>query len=602
MCGVSALFAYHYAASSTDRDELRAIRDQMSARGPDGAGEWFSDDGRVALGHRRLSIIDLSDAAAQPMSSADGRLRISYNGEIYNHRELRRKLESSGVRFRTNSDTEVLLAMYEQHGTGMFEQLRGMYAFALWDDRVGRMLLARDPYGIKPLYVADDGWTVHVASQVKALLASPRVSRAREPAGQAGFYLFGSVPEPWTLYQQVRALPAGCFQWIGDTGPRAPVRHFELASCLRSVAQPTTDTEFADAIRDSVRAHLVADVPVGLFLSAGIDSGVLASHVAALHEEPAIATTVAFDEFVASAEDEAPLATRVAARYGLRHVVRRVAREEFTADLPRILAAMDQPSIDGINTWFVAKACREQGLKVALSGVGADELLGGYDSFADIPRWVRATRWSRAVPGAGKLTRAVLAPLLSRSGKRPKAAGMLELGPTIPGSYLLRRGLFMPWELDRVLPRDIAREGLRRLRWREHVTARSAPGAPDAIQVALLESQMYLRNQLLRDSDWASMAHGLEIRTPYVDVRLAARIGPLLATARAREGKRRLAASAEPPLPDAVAQRRKTGFGTPIRGWLQGDPRLSSSRGSRVPTRQHWSRTLAVGVLAELAT
>lgn len=596
MCGVASIFAYHYAASTVDRDELRTIRDHMSKRGPDGAGEWFSDDARVALGHRRLSIIDLSDAAAQPMASSDGRLRISYNGEIYNHRELRAQLASEGVVFRTHSDTEVLLAMYERYGAQMFAQLRGMYAFALWDGRVGRMLLARDPYGIKPLYVADDGWTVRVASQVKALLASPRVSRTPEPAGQVGFFLFGSVPEPWTMYQQVQAVPAGCYQWIGDTGPCEPVRHFDLSSCLRGDGSNAAEAGFGDAIRDSVRAHLVADVPVGLFLSAGIDSGVLASHVAALHDEPTIATTVAFDEFRGSAEDEGPLASEVARRYGLRHVVRRVGRDEFAADLSRILEAMDQPSIDGINSWFVAKACREQGLKVALSGVGADELLGGYDSFTDVPRWVRATKWSRALPGAGAILRRSLEPFVSRTALSPKAAGMLELGPTFAGSYLLRRGLYMPWELSRVLPHESCVEGLRRLQWPTHVGARTAPEAGAPTQVALLESQMYLRNQLLRDCDWASMAHGLEVRTPYVDARLAAQIGPMLAKATVGSGKRRLAATASPPLPEAVASRRKTGFGTPIRTWLEQEPRLA---GSSVATgRQHWSRKVAVGVLA----
>ena len=230
VCGIAGIFAYHYPALPVDRDELRRIRDHMAARGPDGKGEWFSEDGRVGLAHRRLSIIDLSDRAAQPMISDDGQLVVSFNGEIYNFRELRRGLEARGRVFRTESDTEVLLHLYAEKGEAMLGDLRGMFAIALWDGRKNSLLLARDPYGIKPLYLADDGWTVRFASQVKALLTSPRVSRVAEPAGLAGFYLFGSVPEPFTLYQEIRSVPAGSYQWVDSTGPRPAVPYFSMAA------------------------------------------------------------------------------------------------------------------------------------------------------------------------------------------------------------------------------------------------------------------------------------------------------------------------------------------------------------------------------------
>src|SRR5262249_45663699 len=197
MCGIAGIYAYHYAANPVDRDELRTIRDHMSVRGPDGVGEWYSPDQRVAFGHRRLSIIDLSERGAQPMASADGKLIVTFNGEIYNYRELRAWLEAKGRRFRTQSDTEVLLQLYAEKGEAMVHDLRGMFAFGLWDANRGALLLARDPYGIKPLYYADDGWTLRFASQVKALVAGGRVSRAQEPAGWVGFCLFGSVPEPF---------------------------------------------------------------------------------------------------------------------------------------------------------------------------------------------------------------------------------------------------------------------------------------------------------------------------------------------------------------------------------------------------------------------
>src|SRR5215472_3773176 len=212
MCGITGIYAYRSTAKSVDHDELIRMRDHMAARGPDGSGDWYSaDDGRVGFGHRRLSIIDLSSRGAQPMQTADGRQVITFNGEIYNYRALRSKLEAKGYVFQSNSDTEVLLHLYAELGHDMLRELRGMFAFAICDSQEQQLLLARDPYGIKPLYYANDGSTLRFASQVKALMAGRAVSRDPDPAGWVGFYLFGSVPEPFTTYGEVRALPAGSF-------------------------------------------------------------------------------------------------------------------------------------------------------------------------------------------------------------------------------------------------------------------------------------------------------------------------------------------------------------------------------------------------------
>ena len=318
MCGIAAIFAYHQAALPVARAELRAIRDQMALRGPDGSGEWLSPDARIGLAHRRLAIIDLSDRAAQPMASADGQLVISFNGEIYNYRELRRELEAAGCLMRTESDTEVLLHLYQREGAAMLTRLRGMFAIALWDSRHQGMLLARDPFGIKPLYYADDGWTLRAASQVKALLTSSAVSRAPEPAGLAGFYLTGSVPEPFTLYQEVRSVPAGCSQWVDASGPQPPQAYFSPAQVWADAGQAARCPDDAlqatvrAALIDSVAHHLVADVPVGAFLSAGIDSGALVGLMRDAGQNDIQTVTLAFAEFVGSPQDEAPLAAQVA--------------------------------------------------------------------------------------------------------------------------------------------------------------------------------------------------------------------------------------------------------------------------------------------------
>jgi asparagine synthase (glutamine-hydrolysing) len=579
MCGINGIFAYNSAAGEPAEQELVATRDYMQRRGPDGHGAWWNEQRRVALGHRRLAILDLSERAAQPMLNESGTLAVTFNGEIYNYPALRAELELSGVHFRTTSDTEVLLHLYERDGEAMVHRLRGMFAFAIWDARANALFLARDPYGIKPLYVADDGWHFRFASQVKALLAGGRVSHDPEPAGIVGFHLWGSVPEPFTLYRDVRALPAGHTQWIDSAGPRAPKPYASIAAVLaksvlaKSARQSASGAEVEAHVRaatlESVAAHLLADVEVGVFLSAGIDSGVLLGLMRDAGQKKVRAITLAFDEFKGSLQDEVPLAAQMAALYGAQHVVRRVDEAEFRQDLPQILAAMDQPSIDGINAWFVSKAAAEAGLKVTLSGLGGDELFGGYPSFRDVPRWHRWMRVPGAVPGLGRAFRHTARTLNLFAGA-PKALGMAEYGGTIAGAYFLRRGLFLPFELDTQLDPTLLREGLRRLRNIERVTRAMTPDSgDDQTRVTALESSWYMRHQLLRDADWAGMAHSLEIRTPLVDFTLLQKVAPYMAQLRGKQGKTALAKAPRTPLPDLLVQRAKTGFTIPTARWAR---------------------------------
>jgi len=546
----------------------------MRARGPDGLGAWWTANRHCGLGHRRLSIIDLSERAAQPMIGDDGNLVVTFNGEIYNFPALRAKLEADGIRFKTTSDTEALLHLYARHGPEMVHKLRGMFAFAIWDERKRGLFLARDPYGIKPLYTADDGKTFRFASQVKALLAGGQVSHDVEPAGVVGFYLFGSVPEPFTLYSKIQSLPAGHTQWIDEAGSHAPQPYASIAQILADGGRnPIQRTEFPERLRacvlDSVRAHLLADVEVGIFLSAGVDSGALLGLMRDAGQREIRAITLAFDEFRDTPEDEAPHAARIAARYGARHIVRRVGEKEFSSDLAAIFDAMDQPSIDGINTWFIAKAAKEAGLKVALSGIGGDELLAGYPSFVDVPRWRSRYGALAKLPGLGALARALfrtLTPQLAR--QRPKALGMVEYSGSLAGAYLLRRGLFLPHELGSIIDLDIVREGLRRLDPIRRIGASITPDpGSDVSRICALESSHYLCNQLLRDADWAGMAHSLEIRVPLVDAQLLKGFAPALGALVPGKGKAALARSPSLPLPEEIVARAKTGFGVPTGAW-----------------------------------
>jgi asparagine synthase (glutamine-hydrolysing) len=585
MCGVAGIYAYSGSAPPVDRAELRAVRDHMAARGPDGFGEWFSDDGRVGLAHRRLSIIDLSDRAAQPMASADDRCLISFNGEIYNYRELRSELQAKGRVFRTQSDTEVLLQLYEEHGTAMLDKLRGMFAFALWDGQRRAMLLARDPFGIKPLYYADDGKTLRVASQVKALLRAP-VDTAPEPAGHAGFFLWGSVPGPWTLYRGIRNLPPGHFMWIRQDGADRPQPYCLISDILaQAAAEPAQGSEedaldhISAALADSVKAHLVSDVPVGVFLSAGLDSAMICALAAATGTQPRT-LTLGFAEYAGTPNDEAPLAESIARQLGTQHSTVTVRRCDFEAERDKLLAAMDQPSIDGVNSWFVARAAASQGIKVALSGLGGDELFGSYPSFRDVPLLTRLAGPFARVPGLGLFARRLSEPLL-RHLTSPKYAGVIEYGGSMGGAYLLRRGMHMPWELPRLMDPDMARTGWQDLQTMARLgdTFSGIHGkAKNRLAVSALEMSWYMRHQLLNDSDWAGMGQSLEIRLPMVDVPFLRAVAPWIA-AHPALSKRDVAHAAAPELPRALRNRPKTGFTVPVREWL-GTP-SRSPRGLR---------------------
>lgn len=586
MCGIVSIFAYSPDAPPVDREELLRIRDRMTARGPDGCGEWYSADGRVGLGHRRLAIIDLSESGAQPMQDPATGNVVTFNGEIYNYRELRAKLEQKGYRFRSTSDTEVLLHLYAEKGSEMVHDLRGMFSFAIWDELKKGLFLARDPFGIKPLYYADNGSTIRCASQVKALLAAGQIDTSPEPAGHVGFFLWGHVPEPYTMYKGIRALPTGCSLLVDRNGTKALNQFCSIPIELALAAQkpvPHSSSQIQDQLReallDTVRYHLESDVPVGVFLSSGMDSTTLAALTDEIAPGLLHTVTLGFKEFVGTVNDEVPLAEEVARLYQAMHRTIWVEKHDFQDELSRLLEAMDQPSTDGVNSYFVCKAAKQAGLKVVLSGLGGDELFGSYPSFRQIPRLVRNVRSFAAIPGMGKGFRLVSAPLIKHFTS-PKYAGLLEYGGSYGGAYLLRRGMFMPWELPGLLDADMVREGLCDLQsmLRLEETTQGVPG--EHLKVSALEMCWYMRNQLLRDCDWASMAHSLEVRVPLVDLELLRKTVPLLYST-TPVGKRDMALTPAQPLPDVIVNRAKTGFTIPVREWLMEGEGHAGERGLR---------------------
>lgn len=585
MCGIAGILSIdrqpELAASP-----LPAMLLALRHRGPDDEGVFRSPGGHAALAHARLSILDLSPAGHQPMSTPDGRLTIVFNGEIYNFQELRRELAARGAVFRSNSDTEVILRTYEHHGAACVEKLRGMFAFALWDEREQCCLLARDPFGIKPLYYHATGARLIFASETRALLASGLVDRKLDARGLHGYFRTGSVPEPRTLLRDVRCLEAG-HTAVWRAGQLETRRFWSLQFAPAPVAEADAVRATRHALLDSVEHHFISDVPVGVFLSGGIDSTALVALARTAGRKDLHTYSIGFPGLPA---DEGGLARRTAEHFGTRH-------EEWPLDAAagrelfgQFLRAMDQPSIDGLNTFTVSKFARDRGMKVVLSGLGGDELFGGYKSFREVPRLARLNRRLR---GAGPVRTGAQA-LLRRASRPPwrRLGEMLGQPARLDTAYAALRGTFTDTEAAALTRRYTGEEVAD-----DFSTEEPPPDPTPEDTVSRLELTRYMRNQLLRDSDVMSMAHGLELRVPFLDLPLADALARIPAALRLRTGKQ-LLLQAVPEVPAWIASQPKRGFLFPFDQWLGAEWREvfgALDRTCPVPT-QTWYRKWAVFV------
>lgn len=573
MCGVAGVLSFR-GCQSVDPAVLKAMRDAMMTRGPDGEGLWISPNAEIGLAHRRLAIQDLTENGAQPMESVDGSVVVVFNGEIYNQPELRKLCESRGAVYKSASDTETLLHLYLQEGDQFVRRLRGMFAFAIWDKRNRRLVLARDPFGIKPLYYSSENGQFRFASQMKSLLAGGSSDEV-DPAGLISFLIWGYVTEPHTWRAAIKPVKAGSILVVHADGAVSESRFNDPISALRE-PKAHGNTTLREALLDSVKHHLISDVPVGLFLSAGLDSGTLLSLASDVTpERPLHAITLGFGEFTGTPDDEIPLARDVAKRFSAHHSCLTFTADDFAQMRGQVFHSMDQPSVDGINTFFVSKAASESGLKVAFSGVGGDELFGGYPSFEQVPKLASSMP---NLPRFGRAFRAALDPLI-RAATSPKYAGIFEYGGSLSGAYLLRRALFMPWELPDLVGEEVATEGLEKLNLMESLDAVTSGIQESYHKVMALETSVYLQNCLLRDADWAGMAHSLEIRTPLVDSVLFGQVAEITASSGVPR-KVDFANSASTPLLRHEQARRKTGFNVPFTQWLS-KPGVAGERGKR---------------------
>ena len=575
MCGIAGVVECD--GPLRDASRLAAALDaSLAHRGPDGSGAWIAPDAaNVLFVHRRLAIIDPGPGGAQPMSTADGRHHIVFNGEIYNYRALRANLESRGERFATASDTEVLLRLVALDGPESLARVRGMFAFACWNAADRTLLLARDRFGIKPLYVTASGQRIAFASELGALRAAGLTGGEASAAGVLAFLEWGSVPPPLTWTRGVEMLAPGTWRrWsIGRPGGETRGTFADARDAYRSSTHPrvTADAfraDVADALRDSVRAHLVADVPVGVFLSGGIDSGALVSCAASAGATNLQTFTVGFDD-VSSESERARL---VASAFGTKHHELHVSSADVARDLGAVIARLDQPTIDAVNSYYVSRAVAATGIKAVLSGAGGDEMFGGYPSFTRLPRAMSMKRW------AGPLWPAIgpLAGIAMPERLRARWRHFASTNGSFSEAYRVQRGFLLPDEVNAIAGpalRD-ARDAASDVREAEHALLDASSDSDDtpAATVARLESRMYLGSQLLRDLDAMSMAHALEVRVPFVDHELASRVWPGLGRhPEMMRGKHLLHDTLERPLPAAIVNHPKQGFTLPFAKWMQGD-------------------------------
>jgi asparagine synthase (glutamine-hydrolysing) len=577
MCGIFGVIAKN---ARIPDGVLERGTQSLAHRGPDDSGtillrDSVPDPVEIGLGNRRLAILDLSPLGRQPMQDGETGNWIVYNGEIYNFRDVRNELERTGTNFVSHSDTEVVLKAYAHWGAECLTKFRGMFAFALWDARRHQLFLARDPMGIKPLYYAQAGSYLLFASEVRTLLGTGLLPPRIDPAGLTNYLTFGSAYDPLTLVDGVRALPPGhTLTW--EAGVLRQSSYWDLVNESPTAGRPSmslsaeNETRAAERLRstleEAVRLQLVSDVPVGVFLSGGIDSSAL---VSILSRSGVTASTFSI-VFREADFSEAQHSRAIAQKFHTDHHEIDVSENDVLAAIPDALGAMDLPTMDGINTYFVSRETRRAGVKVALSGLGGDEVFAGYSTFRTVPRMERFAQFWKRVPGVVRGSVAsVFAALAPPNDQNRKLCSLARDNGRLLHPYFLSRMLFTPSQRDLLFCNAD-----------QFIAEAAAASQRDRLQRALvldavnrvsyLESRCYMLNTLLRDADVMSMSQGLEVRVPLIDHQLAKAVLALPGEWKLNGTPKKLLVEAlAGSLPDEIVHRPKRGFTLPFEHWMR---------------------------------
>jgi asparagine synthase (glutamine-hydrolysing) len=584
MCGIFGIIARNAQIPPSLLERATA---SLAHRGPDDSGTVILRDSapepvEIGLGNRRLAILDLSPLGHQPMHDPATGNWIVYNGEIYNFRDVRRELEQAGAKFTSHSDTEVLLQAYARWGANCLTKFRGMFAFAIWDAQHHRLFAARDPMGIKPFYYAESGAYFLFASEVRTILGTGLVPRRLDQAGLLNFLTFGSACDPVSLVEGIHALPAGhSLTW--QSGTIRQSRYWDLVDDGAAIDSATAGVspsaaEYGNAasilrpmLEEAVRLQLVSDVPVGVFLSGGIDSSALVSILSRGGVTPATFSIV----FREADFSEAEYSRAIAKKFRTDHHEITVSQEDVRSAIPDALRAMDLPTMDAVNTYFVSRETRTAGVKVALSGLGGDEVFAGYSNFRTVPRMERFVGFWKHVPPAARSSFASAFTALSRStDQNRKLASLVRSNGRVSHPYFLSRMLFTPSQLDELFPSSTPERAARASAEQETLLQRTLALDP-VNRVSYLESRCYMLNTLLRDADFMSMSQGLEVRVPLIDHLLARTVLALPGSWKTSKSapKNLLVGALENSLPPEIIYRAKRGFTLPFEHWMRAELR-----------------------------
>jgi len=577
MCRIAGIVD---STSTTLKEDILKMRDAMHRGGPDDSGLYFHN--KLALGHRRLSIIDLSSAGHQPMINEDENLVLSYNGEIYNYKEIRSELEANGIIFKTKTDTEVLLKAFEKWGNACFEKFNGMFSLAIYNKAKNEMTLARDHAGIKPLYYFFEDGKLYFASEIRAFKALKRFEE--NPDWRIYFLAFGHLPEPITTLKGVSSLQKGTILTLNTiTGETTTdcFSQFQFAATINNEKEALAQVK--EVITAAVARHLISDAPIGLFLSGGIDSSLLTLLAQPILKESLQTLSIVFDE---EAYSERKFQEIIIQKTGANHSTFTVSEEHFYEALPDVLLAMDQPTTDGINSYFICKYAKQAGLTAVLSGLGADELFGGYNSFVNSSKITQIKKW---IPR-------FFFKLAQYLGKdKYQKVAFLNIKGSI-GEYLFHRGFLCPSEISKIL--EIKEQKV----WEllnvltnyyvnnQDTNSEKYNSLAPFNKATFQEVNLYMQNQLLKDSDCTSMWHAVEVRVPFLDKevqQLAYSIAPEI---KAILPKKSLLINAFTDLlPKEIWNRPKMGFTFPFQDWLLGinDKNKTEEHASWVLTKKN---------------